>query len=190
VEKGTDGYYYLQSLIQKTPGAQKSVHVNFQPTDEAVDSFVRGDVNAVFCYPPYLAKALKKGQGRILFSQEFSSISPRSVIVASEQSFLLRKKDINKFLRAWFRAVDFLKKRPKEAIKIMAAAEGVTPDEFSECLSDLKVYDRNESETIMTTNKITEIINALNYMLKKQGVHIGQTHVHELIDTGFVRRKK
>lgn len=189
-EIGTDGYYLLLSLIQKLGLVQKEVAVLPQFTDDAVDSFVRGDIQAVVCYPPYVKKALHKGKGRILFAQEFNPLSPATVMVASEQLIKERPGDIGRFLRAWFRAADYFKNHTEESIRIMAAAEGVSPDEFAASLNDIKIFNYEEAAHFMHSDKAEELVSGVHTMLLKQGVISGKIDVGELIDPRFLTQKR
>ncbi|HRZ86540.1 MAG TPA: ABC transporter substrate-binding protein [bacterium] len=189
-EVGTDGYYMLASIIQKLGLAQRDINMVPLLTDDAVDSFVRGDIQAVYCYPPYVTKALKRGNGRVLFSQDFNQLSPCTVIVASNGFLSRRPGDAGRFLRAWFRAVEYYQQHRDEAVGIMAAAECVSPAEFSESLRDIKVFDLQESERFMTTDQAAESIYAIRTFLKKIGFPVGKIDVQKIVNPSFIRKKR
>jgi len=189
-EIGTDGYYLLSSIMQKLGPAQKDIAVLPQFTDEAVDSFVRGDIQAVFCYPPYVKKALQRGRGRVLYAQDFTPLSPATAVVVSDRMMQERPGDIGRFLRAWFKAVDYFKSHSDESIRIMAAAEGVSPDDFAASMSDIKIYDYDEAVHFMQSGQAGELVAGVREMLKKQGVPVGKVESQELVAEGFMTRPR
>jgi NitT/TauT family transport system substrate-binding protein len=189
-EIGTDGYYLLESVVQQLGLARKEISIFPQFTDDAVDSFIRGDIQAVVCYPPYVKKALRKGKGRVLYAQEFHALSPATVIVAPERLIAGRPGDVRRFIRAWYKAVAFFKNHREEAIRIMAKAEGVTPEEFAESLSDLTVFDREEARRFMQSDKMGELVSGTRDFLYKLGMPIGKIDLQELVDARFVGRRR
>ena len=123
----------LQGL-QKVGMKQSDIKlVNFR-TNETPQALASGQVDAVAAWYPTSSQALTSvtGAKAIWTSSDVPGLIYDAVAV-SPQSVAQRKEDWIKFVRVWYRIVDFVKnpQTQPEAIAIMAAKVGVKPEEYA-----------------------------------------------------------
>ena len=123
----------LQGL-QKAGLKQSDIQlVNFR-TNETPQALSSGQVDAVAAWYPVSTQALSSvtGAKAIWTSSDAPGLIYDSVAV-SPQSLAQRKADWAKFVKVWYRIVEFVKdpKTQPEAVAIMAAKVGVKPEEYA-----------------------------------------------------------
>jgi NitT/TauT family transport system substrate-binding protein len=91
-------------------------------TPDTADLFMRGEVDAVAIWEPYLTKAVESGGGKLLVSTATASNLIADVLFA-RNSFLDEKAAVMPaFLEAWLAGVKRLKDDPEGSVKIISAA--------------------------------------------------------------------
>jgi NitT/TauT family transport system substrate-binding protein len=123
----------LQGL-QKLNMQQSDVTlVNFR-TNETPQALASGQVDAVAAWYPTSSQALTSvpGATAIWTSADVPGLI-YDVVAVSPQSYAQRKSDWAKFVKVWFRIVDYVKDPATQAaaVAIMAAKVGVKPEEYA-----------------------------------------------------------
>lgn len=100
------------------------------------EAFRQGALDAIVTYPPTSIRLMREFKASPLFS---SAMAPREildVLVAEADVIRDRRQDVAAVLRAFDRAQAFAETHPAEAYAVMAAREGLTPEEFAAALHD------------------------------------------------------
>lgn len=107
--------------------------INFR-TNETPQALASGQVDAVAAWYPTSSQALQSvpGSKAIWTSADVPGLIYDTVAV-NPQSLAQRKSDWAKFVRVWYRIVDYVRdpKTQPDAIAIMAAKVGVKPEEYA-----------------------------------------------------------
>ncbi|HKU40433.1 MAG TPA: ABC transporter substrate-binding protein [Polyangiales bacterium] len=126
----------LQGLKKLSMQQDQMQLVNFR-TNETPQALASGQVDAVAAWYPTSTQALTSvpGATAIWTSADVPGLIYDTVAV-SPQSLATRKADWTKFVKVWYRISDFVRDPATraEAVKIMAAKVGVSPEEYDKAM--------------------------------------------------------
>ena len=148
-EESALGSYALERLLEI--GGLRSdevVSVSRLP-EEAEQDFHLGTVDGVITYEPGLGRLLRSEGARVLFS---SRDIPGEIVdvMAMRRSVVDRRAgELRGVLRAWFRALAYMKEQPLEAAAGMARRHNLTVEEFLQGLDGAHVPDLSENRELM-----------------------------------------
>lgn len=105
------------------------------PPPEHLKSLERSDVDASHLYEPLRTQALRSGQCRVLLRSVYATLVEPCAIGASAISarYVQEHPDAAAaYLRAWDRAVRFIRENPQESRALLARHLGLTPEVATE----------------------------------------------------------
>jgi NitT/TauT family transport system substrate-binding protein len=139
-----DHFLLLQGLDTK---GMTEDDVNFKgvPTGDAAAAFANGKFDAVGVFAPFTTEALKRPGSHVLFdSKQFPGAIPDHLVV-SKDMVEKRPKDVQKLVDAWYATLDWMKKNPDEARKVMAAQAEVSVEEYKAFEAGTKIFTPSEA---------------------------------------------
>ena len=148
-EESALGSYELERILEIGGlKADEVVAVSRLP-EEAEQDFHKGRVEGVITYEPGLGRLLQHGDARVLFSSR--DIPGEIVDVMAMRRLVLdrRRDEVRRALRAWFRAVDDMKERPREAAAEMSGRQRATVEEFLQGLEGARIPDLAENRALL-----------------------------------------
>ena len=95
-----------------------------------------GAVDAVVTYPPISLAIDAMPDTKVIFTTKEIPNEIVDVMAFDESVIRSRPADVEAFRRAFFRAQEYAKKNPKDAMAIMAKRERITPADFEAALTD------------------------------------------------------
>ena len=150
-EESALGSYVLERALEFGGlGPQDVEAVNRLP-EEGEQDFRALKVDAVITYEPGVGKLVRQHGGRVIFSSREIPGEIVDALVVRRSILESRPGEVRAMLRAWFRAVEFLKADPRQAAEIMAQREHITPEEFLESLQGIHILDLEENLAMMGT---------------------------------------
>ncbi len=169
VEPMTLGAFVLQRALEKAELSRQDVTVFGYSQLQMKEAIVKGEIDAAVAYPPMSIEIEKlEGMNKIFDSTQI----PKEVLdVISFKAELLEKHPafVPALRRIWDKALDYAKNHPDESIALMAAREGITPSEFSDALSGIKVLSVAEQIDIIGSGLLAEDISRTEAVLKTSG---------------------
>lgn len=162
IEKTALGSYYLAVALETAGLKPSDVTTINMEIDRQETAFKTGMVDAVVTYEPVRTKLINAG-ANVLFSS--SQVYGAIVDVLVVRKDYLRKSPLNviamnTLLDGWFRSLDYLKKNPQDAYKIMAEREGLRKEAFANVMKGLHIPDRAENLTMLCSSKPTLLLMA------------------------------
>lgn len=110
------------------------------PQGQMLDALQQGQVDAVVSYPPFSLAMLKQPQFRPIFSTREIPGEIIDIVAVDASVLANRQADVQAMLQALEAAHVFTEQHPEQAYAIMAAREGISPEEFRTSVgSDLKL---------------------------------------------------
>ena len=184
VEIGFVGHLLLLNGLEKAGMTEADVELVNVPTNETPQVLASGDVDAIVAWQPNSGQALSlvPGSKKIYSSADEPGLI-YDVLAVSPSSYSNNKEAWSKVVDAWYMAVDFIlsAETQEEAISIMAARVGVTPEEYKPFLQGTKIltleeaqkfYNKGEGFTsIYGSSKISDDFN-LKYDVYKEAQDI------------------
>jgi NitT/TauT family transport system substrate-binding protein len=98
-----------------------------------------GAVDAVVTYPPVSTEIERAAGVRKVFSSAEIPGEIADVISFSEETVSQRRIEIEAFVRAWGRAVDFARENPAEAYALIGPHVGMAPEDLQEAYKTIHV---------------------------------------------------
>ena len=144
VESGALGAYVLSRALALNGMHASEVKVVHLESNEQPSAFEKGQVDGAVTFDPYRDQLLRAGAQTLFDSTQI----PGEIVdlVAVRASVLEQQpKAIQGLLRGWLRAVDYLKRDPKDAARRMGIRQQTTGEQFLTALRGLHIPSREEN---------------------------------------------
>lgn len=116
---------------------------------QAGELFAAGQVDGAVTWEPWLSTAVEAGKGKVLVNSKGSKDMLVGIFAANRARVAARSDAFSRFLRGWYRSLQFVQSNPDEANPIMAKAFGMPPEEFAAVLSGLRFVGREEAGRLL-----------------------------------------
>jgi NitT/TauT family transport system substrate-binding protein len=145
--KDQPSHFFLLSLLEKEGMSMKDLTgKGVNEADQAGNAFVSGSVDAAVTWEPYLTKAAQMPDGHILTSSRETPGLIVDVFTVRDDYLKSNPKEVEAFIKGWFKAVQYWKDNPSDANEIMAKALKLETKEFSEMIKGIKYADLEENQ--------------------------------------------
>lgn len=156
----------LQKYLESGGLTQQDVKLLNITSADAATAFASKKVDVAVTYEPWLTKAAQEGNGQIIFTSKDSNIIPDG-LVAKSTVIESRKADIEAYLRAVDKGVQFIRENPDEAHQIIAERLGVKLDEISPMLETIRLFSVAENkDVIFNTSDPMNVMDSLAFAAK------------------------
>jgi NitT/TauT family transport system substrate-binding protein len=151
VEGGALGAFVLSralALNGMQPGDVNIVHLE---SNEQPGAFEKGQVDGAVTFDPFRVQFLRAGATTLFDSTQI----PGEIVdlVAVRATVLDRQpKAVQALLAGWFRAIDYLKREPKDAARRMGIRQQSSEEQFLKALEGLHIPTREENLEMLGGN--------------------------------------
>jgi NitT/TauT family transport system substrate-binding protein len=182
VEIGTDEHFLLSKSLESANLTLEDVELISSTSKESIELLNGGEVSGAFTYEPYLSKGANEYGGNILFTTKELPNHRVNVLVARESSLNDRKDDYKIIVEAWYKALEYIEKNPKESFEIMAKNENMDPEVFGKFYSEFKFYSKEEANKQLESSELEKLLNSMNEFCEKYHLINEKVDVKELLD--------
>jgi NitT/TauT family transport system substrate-binding protein len=146
-------FFLLYQLRQNKLGPSDITLVPAEDGGKAAFTFMAKNADAAVTWDPWISQAQKKteGRGHVISTTRDTPGLILGIVAAHKDRVNERADKIVRAQRAWFKAVEFCKKNPDEANKIMANKYNVSPAEFVPMIAGAKLADLAETKNTFGT---------------------------------------
>jgi NitT/TauT family transport system substrate-binding protein len=154
MNEGSTSQFWFSYLLKKKGIPLSGVTVSNMTADAAAAAFIAGSVPAAVTWEPNLTLVKTKKTGKVLVD---SSSTPGVIVDVLQLSCSTLKdkpKDAMGFIKALYKAMEYLKANPEKAYEIMAKAVGgylEKPADFADAARGVKFYDLAMTKTFLGT---------------------------------------
>ena len=183
VEVGFVGHLLLLNALEKNGMTEADVELVNAPTNETPQVLASGDVDAIVAWQPSSGQALNLVPGsKAIYTSADEPGLIYDLLAVSPESLASRRDEWKKVIDVWYRAVAYLKdpKTADDAVKIMAARVGLSPEEYKPFLKGTNILTREEANKFMVkgegfksiygSTKISDDFNVANKVYAKPEV--------------------
>ena len=149
VELATVGHFSLLKALEMAGLSEKDITIVNIPAWEIKEAFLAGKIDAGVTWEPYLTSSAEEGDGTIIVTSQAYPESIVTSMVFDAETIRQRPDDVQRVVKAYFEAVDYMAAHPQEANHIMAEAEGVSDEEFAAHLGGIRILDRNANVDLL-----------------------------------------
>lgn len=191
VEQGTVDHYLLLLALAEVDLTQADIELVPLPTDEAVDAFTAGRVDAVGAFAPFTSEALElPGSRAIATSAEFPGAIPDHLVVRADLA-AERPDAVQALVDTWFDVLDSIRDDRDPAIAVMARQAGVDEARYAEYETGTTLFTWQENLDAFTPGTTSQHLNyqarQIASFLVDAGLITTEPELDGLFDDRFVQ---
>lgn len=188
--QGLPPQFFLLYLLKQEDLTSKDIKSLYMDAGDAGAAFVAGKVDAAVTWEPWLSKAKETEHGKILFtSKEYPGLIT-DIFIINNNVLKSGKGEIEKVLRAWFKAITYISEHPDDAGAIMAQHLGLSVEEALGMLQGLRFASYEDNLTYFgvheKTNRFVETFNAASEIWKEEGLITKTVDGASVYDASFL----
>jgi NitT/TauT family transport system substrate-binding protein len=148
VESAALGAFVLSRALALNGMQASDVSIVHLESNEHPAAFEQGQVDGAVTFDPYRTQMLGAG-AQTLFD---STLIPGEIVdLLAVRASVLEKnaRAVHGLLTAWFKALDYLEREPKDAAARMAVREQITGEQYLRALHGLRIPSRAENLTML-----------------------------------------
>lgn len=185
---GAYGESFVTSMLAQN--AMKSADilwVQIGNENDAVKQFLEGKVDAIHLWEPYLSKLAKTG-ARPLFEAQSVPGFVVDTLAVRNKVIKERRQELKSFFKAWFAAVDYWKKNPREAELLVAKKLNLSVAEVR--IQGFNPYGlRDNLKTMQLGSDYSSLYYVgemlINFLFEKNYIH-HKNDIAEIIDPSLI----
>lgn len=190
VELASLGVYVLARGLEKSGLSLADVTPVSMNQLSMADAFRAGKIDAIVTYPPTSTLLVRDAKASTVFSSREIPGEVLDVIAVEAEVARQRPGDVTKLLRAFHRAREYAQQSPGPAHRIMAAREGLTPEEFAAALTDgvRLVSEAEQADYFAPGGKLTAVVDASDRVLRQSAQVKGPDRRADAFTAAFAQR--
>lgn len=173
--RGLPSHFFLIALLDEAGMTIDDIDTVPMEAGLAGAAFISGSVDAAVTWEPWLSRASKLPNGKILAT---SREKPDLIvdIFTVRRDYLEENPEVVKaFARAWFRAIEYWKNNKDEANEIMARALKLKKEDFEDMVAGVRYADRTSNEDFFTkgedgSSKFTKLSERASRIWQREGL--------------------
>jgi NitT/TauT family transport system substrate-binding protein len=154
MNEGSTSQFWFSYLLKKKGIPLADVTITNMPADAAAAAFIAGSVPAAVTWEPNLTLVKTKKTGKVLVDSSSTPGVIADVLNLSCSTLKDKPKDSMGFIKALYKAMEYLKANPEKAYEIMAKGVGgylEKPADFADAAKGVKFYDLAMTKTYLGT---------------------------------------
>ncbi len=182
---GGASLFWFNTMLDEKGLTMKDFDTKNMTAGDAGSAFVGGKVDAAVTWEPWLSKANKTDFGKTMVtSKQYPGVIVDALCFDSE---FAKKypKTVQGIIRAWFRAVEFIKEHPDEAIPILAKSQGMTPEEFKEQMPNIQYFDVPMTKDYLGGGKMAQMAQKASDLWIKMKLMEQPVKGEDIVDPSF-----
>jgi NitT/TauT family transport system substrate-binding protein len=171
VEPATVNMLILSAALRSAGLTLADVELVNVPQIQMPELFARGEVDALATYPPSSIQVMNAGTAHLIFDSGQIPGIITDTLFAEASMIREREEDLAGIVRAVDRAVRYLDENRADAVGIMSRREGITPAEFEEALTGLKIHTlAAQAELFAPDGSIVQAVRVTEETLRAAGL--------------------
>lgn len=199
VELGLVDHLLLLKALEKSGMTDQDVTLKGMATTETPQALQSKGVDAIAAWQPNSGNALRQVPGsKTIFSSKDVPGLIYDGLYVSRDNLAAHKEEWAKVVKVWFKCVAYINDpaTQEDAVKIMAARDGLTPEQYKAFLSGTKLHDLDMDVKAFTPGEGLDSIYGSSKVVDKFNLDHGVYKSNKLqfndayIDSSFVKELK
>lgn len=191
-ELGTVDHLLLVTALDRFGMKESDIEYTNMTVNDAGPAFISGNLDAAVIWEPFLNKAITEGKGKLIFSSADTPGLIPDLLVFNEKILKERPEDVKKVLMAWFDAMEWWKQNPEEGNAILAKKAEVSPEEYKQIVSSIKLFTLQDNIKAFSKSDSLEYLGTSGVktanFLKDKGMLEMIPDVEAILEPSFVRQ--
>ncbi len=149
---GQPSHFFLYSVLSDHGLQMSDIESVIMDADKAGAAFAAGQVEVAVTWEPWLTKARQMANGRVLIDSGQRPGEIEDVLFMREEVIAERGEDIVALIKAWYKAVEYVRSNPAESRAIIARAFGLTEDEAAELIPKVRYEGKMQNREAFGTS--------------------------------------
>ncbi|MFC1583489.1 ABC transporter substrate-binding protein [Candidatus Neomarinimicrobiota bacterium] len=172
--RGLPSHFFLLQLLKENGLQPSDIKEQHMEAPDAAAAFIANKVDAAVTWEPFLTEAGNVEHGKVLIrSNDYPGLIVDNLLINSSTA-KNRPKDVERLLKGWFKAIDYVNSNPEEASRIMEEKFGLETIEIEGMLSGLRFTSLEENiEAFSSDGDIAPIVQTFNdagYVYQQTGL--------------------
>lgn len=182
---GGASLFWFNMMLAEKGMTMQDFDVKSMSAGDAGSAFVGGQVDAAVTWEPWLSKANQTSFGKTLItSKDYPGLIVDSL--AFRRDFAEKyPKTVQGIIRAWYRAVAYIKEHPDEAIPICAKSQGMTPEEFKDEMKNIQYFDEGMTKDYLSSGKMSDVAQKMSDLWQKMKITQQPVKGTEIVDPQY-----
>jgi NitT/TauT family transport system substrate-binding protein len=184
---GSFGELFITKMLDSEGMTADDIFFSDADGDEVIQQIKNGQIDAGNAWEPFLSQGKKNGFNVLFSSKNIPGLIP-DIIAIHRDILKERSQDIRAFVKAWFQGVNFWKKYPEDAKKIIAKNLNLETDSIS--LEGIKLLDLEDNRQAFTPGNTTESLKYTTelyiHFFTKKGMLNNPPNAENLLDSSFL----
>lgn len=116
---------------------------------KAGELFAAGQVDAAVTWEPWLSQVVKTGKGQVLVDSKGVKDILVGILAGHRDRIPAETDKLQRFLRGWYRGLQYASEHPDESIPIMADGFQLPPEEFKSIMQGLRFISKDEAKSML-----------------------------------------
>jgi NitT/TauT family transport system substrate-binding protein len=148
--EGQPSHLFLLYHLEKAGMSQKDiVPVYTDDAGKAGELFVAGQVDAAVTWEPWLSRISDEKKGSVLVNSKGVKDILIGILAANANKLPADQDKLQRFLRGWYRGLEYVQTHKDEALPIMARNFQLQPEEFSVIMNGLRFINKDEAKRLL-----------------------------------------
>ncbi|HAJ63972.1 MAG TPA: nitrate ABC transporter [Cyanobacteria bacterium UBA8543] len=188
LESSTLGVFLLTRGLEQVGLSLADVQTVSLEIPQQEEAFKQDRVDAVVTYGPARSNLLAAG-AKSLFDTSQIPAEIVDTLVGREELLTNYATQMQVLGRAWFRALDYMKKNPEDAARRMAQRQGVTTEQFKKSLNGVRFLTLQENQKLLgkTDNSLLNGAKRLSQFMVKNKLLQQKLEPTRLLDARLVK---
>jgi NitT/TauT family transport system substrate-binding protein len=183
-QKGITSHFLLLYFLNQAGLTGADIKQVNMGADDAGMAFMQGNLDAAATWEPWISKARQSTGSRVL--ADSSQIGDRIVDVVLVSDRVAQNPETGRaFMRAWYKALDFIKTNPEEAYLIIAKNLQVKPEEVFAMLQTTRFYTQAESQNYLK-DRLSVVATEISDLYQKEKIIHQPASLKDKIDTQMI----
>jgi NitT/TauT family transport system substrate-binding protein len=187
VEVGTDEHFLLFKTLELYGLSVADVQIIPSTSMEAMNKFIKGEVDACYTYEPFLSQAATEGSGKVLSTTKDLPGYMIDVLVGRSSVMQKRKKEYQTIVKAWYKAQQYIREHPAEAMAIMAPLEKMEIADYKGFFNGFTFYSLVENKELMASQKLKSILSEISDFIQKTNLNPNKIDVNSVYTNEIIK---
>ncbi len=187
VKFGEFGELFISQMLNAHGLTLDDVQFSNNHGVEVPERLIAGLIQAGHTWEPYVSQLEKEGFN-VLFSSKQTPGLISDVMIFQDNFLRERPEDVKRFLRAWFKAVNYWLAHPQEGNIIIAQYYHLNPEDLT--LKGIQLYTAQDNQKVLTSTSVKKTIydNVQSYVdfAVQKGNLTQDIDLKKIIDFSFI----
>jgi NitT/TauT family transport system substrate-binding protein len=186
-QSGITSHFLLLYLLREKGGLSgRDVKQETLSAGDAGAAFMAGKLDAAVTWEPWLSKAKDAPDAHLLATSADVPGLIVDVVLVSDRVIRDNPKAISGFIRAWNKALQYLKEKPDSAIEIISRNLKIKPDDAREMLKTTHFLDIAAGQEYLN-HGLPNMVTAAGQLYLDNGVISKAPNLTPIVDTKYYK---